>query len=84
MVENLFYQIAVKMRAEDAGLASVTMSRGKITLRFPPLADGQPRRPLRDLGLATRIGKNAYWLTFARQEGWQDRLLEVLGKLGEK
>ena len=81
MVENLFYQIAVKMRAERAGLASVVMSGGQIVLRYPPLADGQPRRILRDLGPATRKGKNAYWLTFVRQPDWRERLVNVLGEL---
>jgi transcription-repair coupling factor (superfamily II helicase) len=82
MVENLFYQIAVKTRAEKAGLASVTMSDEKITLRYPPLEKGQPHRTLHDLGRAARKAKNAYFLTFGRQPNWRAKLLEVLGELG--
>ncbi|NOY98682.1 MAG: transcription-repair coupling factor, partial [Chloroflexi bacterium] len=82
MVENLFYQILVKMRAERAGLVSVGMENGRIVLRYPPLGEGQPPRPVRDLGPGTRGGKNAYWLTFGRAPDWPERLLDVLGRLG--
>lgn len=78
MVENLFYQITVKMRAEELGLISVVMSGGQIVLRYPPLADGQPRRKFRDLGPATRRGKDAYWLAFGDKDDWPDRLIKLL------
>ena len=78
MVENLFFQIAVKLRAEEAGLAAVTMSDEKISLQYPPLPKGWTRRTLRDLGLDTAKGKNAYFLTTSRQPNWRAWLLEIL------
>ncbi|MCF6277292.1 MAG: transcription-repair coupling factor [Anaerolineales bacterium] len=81
MVENLFYQIAVKLRAEKSGLASVVLQSGQIALRYPPLAEGQPHRLLRDLGPAIRKGKNAYWLAFGGDPDWRERLLAVLETL---
>ncbi len=77
MVLNLFYQIAVKMRAEDAELESVVMNGTQIVLRYA----GQHRRVLKDLGGDSRKGKNAYWLTFGGRPDWRERLLETLGKI---
>jgi transcription-repair coupling factor (superfamily II helicase) len=77
MVINLFYQIAVKMRAEDADLESVVMSGRQIVLRYA----GQHRRVLKDLGGDSRKGKNAYWLTFGGKPDWRERLLETLGQI---
>jgi len=81
MVENLFYQITVKMRAEELGLTSIIMSGGQIILRYPPLASGQPRRNLPDLGPATRKGKDAYWLAFGGEDDWPNRLINLLGEM---
>ena len=36
MVQNLFYQMRVKLRAEKAGLAAIGMETGQIVLRYPP------------------------------------------------
>ncbi len=81
MVNNLFHQMRVKLRAEKAGLASVGWETGQIVLRFPPAPEekGSPR--LRDLGPDVRGGKGAYWCTFGREPDWKERLLEVLGRL---
>ncbi len=78
MVVNLFYQMRVKIRAERAGLASVSMERGQIVLRYPPPPDGAPSRRLPDLGHDMCGGKNAYWCTFARDADWRERLLAAL------
>ncbi len=79
MVENLFYQIAVKLRAEKAGLASVTMSGTQLILRYPPFGKGLCRN-LPDLGLDGRKTKNACYLTLGAN--WRKRLLDVLQKMG--
>jgi transcription-repair coupling factor (superfamily II helicase) len=80
MVQNLFYQMRVKLRAEAAGLSAVSWESGQIVLRYPPLADDQERR-LRDLGPSIRGGRNAYWCSFGRDEDWQDKLLDALEQL---
>jgi transcription-repair coupling factor (superfamily II helicase) len=80
-VENLLYQLKVKILAERAGLASVSSENGQIVLRYPPLPEGVPGRSFPDLGPDLRTGKNAVWLTNATQEGWRERLLAVLNIL---
>jgi transcription-repair coupling factor (superfamily II helicase) len=83
MVQNLLYQMRIKLRAEKIGLASISLENGQIVLRYSPTPEGTPAPPLPDLGPAVRGGKNAYWLTFGREPDWPPRLLEVLGQLAE-
>ena len=84
MVQNLFYQMRVKLRADAAGLISVSAEGGQLVLRFPTLSEGMAARSLSDLGPQVRGGKNAYWCTFLKNDDWMDRLLEVLEKLKER
>jgi transcription-repair coupling factor (superfamily II helicase) len=79
MVENLFYQMRVKLRAEDAGLAAVSWESGQIVLRYPANAEDKDGKRLADLGPGIRGGKNAYWCSFG--ENWQSRLLDTLDLL---
>lgn len=79
MVENLFYQMRVKLRAERAGLASVGWEAGQIVLRYPASEEKAATR-LPDLAPDVRGGRGAYWCTFAA-ENWKERLLDVLARL---
>jgi transcription-repair coupling factor (superfamily II helicase) len=79
MLENLFYQMRVKLRAEAAGLAAVSWEGGQIVLRYPLNAEEKEGRRLPDLGSGIRGGKNAYWCTFG--EEWEDQLLNILERL---
>ncbi len=81
MVQNLLYQMRVKLLAEKIGLASIGLENGQIVLRYHPSPDEESAPRLRDLGPAVRGGKNAYWLAFGRDPDWPDRLLEVLEQL---
>jgi len=78
MVENLFYQMKVKLRAERVGLASVGMETGQIVLRYPSAPNGNGENRLPDLGPEVRGGKGAYWCTFGKDADWKERLLETL------
>ncbi|HLF74924.1 MAG TPA: transcription-repair coupling factor [Anaerolineales bacterium] len=84
MVQNLFYQMRVKLRAERAGLSAISWESGQIVLRYPPSADGKEGQRLPDLGPGVRGGRNAYWCTFEKHTDWKPQLLEVLKKLDEK
>ena len=96
MVQNLLYQMRIKLYAEEIGLASINMENGQIVLRYPPTSVGESAPHLRDLGPAVRGGKNAYWLAFGRDTpspalrdsghlpDWPERLLEVLGSIVEQ
>ncbi|HEY9153270.1 MAG TPA: transcription-repair coupling factor, partial [Anaerolineales bacterium] len=83
MVQNLFYQMRVKLRAEKAGLASIGMETGQIVLRYPSAANGNEEKRLHDLAPDIRGGKGAYWCMFAKDDDWMERLLEVLKRLEE-
>ncbi len=78
MITNLFYQMRVKLRAEQAGLVSIGMESGQIVLRYPASPEGTESKRLPDLGPGIRGGKNAYWCLFGKDADWQERLLEVL------
>jgi transcription-repair coupling factor (superfamily II helicase) len=81
MVENLFYQMRVKLRAEQAGLSAINWEGGQIVLRYPPSGEDVDGRRLPDLGPGIRVGKNAYWCSFGRDPDWQEKLLGVLDRL---
>ncbi|HZU87218.1 MAG TPA: transcription-repair coupling factor, partial [Anaerolineaceae bacterium] len=83
IMNNLFYQIQVKLRAEATGLSSVSVEGDQIVLRYPQLAEGLgPRNlPFRDARL--RTGRNAYWMrsVLDRPEEWKPALLEALSAI---
>jgi transcription-repair coupling factor (superfamily II helicase) len=84
-VDNLFYQLKVKMRAEEAGLASVSVENDQIVLRYPALPEHAPVRNLPYLGPGIRAGKNAYWMPYtAHLEDWRERLLEALSAVNSR
>ncbi len=83
MVENLLYQMRVKLRAEKAGLSAVSWEGGQVALRYPAPANGSEPTRLPDLGPAVRGGKSAYWLAFAKDESWMVKLLEILARLSD-
>jgi transcription-repair coupling factor (superfamily II helicase) len=78
MVQNLFYQMRVKLRAEKAGLASIGWETGQIVLRYPSAPNGNEEKRLHDLAPDIRGGKGAYWCTFGKDVDWMERLLETL------
>lgn len=79
MVQNLFYQMRVKLRAEKAGLASVGWESGQVVLRYPLSGEEKDGKRLADLGPGVRGGKSSYWCSFG--ENWTSRLLDTLGML---
>lgn len=82
-VNNLLYQLKVRILSEQAGLASIGVQDGKLALRFPDLPEGMPRRRYPPLPRHIRVGKNTMWMAMGDGEEWQARLVEILGMLGE-
>jgi transcription-repair coupling factor (superfamily II helicase) len=81
-VINLLFQMKVKLLAEQAHLASVSLESGQLVLRYPPLPEGVSQRNLPMIGLDARAGKNAYWMPFdAESMDWQQKLVESLTEL---
>ncbi len=83
MVQNLLYQMRVKLRAEKAGLSSVAWEAGQILLRYPVPVNSSETKRLPDLGDGVRGGKSAYWVTPSKGEVWTTKLLDVLTRLGD-
>ena len=80
-VENLFFQMRVKLRAEASGLSSVTLEGEQIVLRYPTLPEGA-NRAMPNLGPGVRSGKNAYWMAVSSANPeWREKLLDVLAEV---
>jgi transcription-repair coupling factor (superfamily II helicase) len=82
-VQNLIYQIKVKLIAALAGLSSVGFEGRQIVLRYPALPEGIDNRDLPEIGYPGIAGKNAYRIYFTdpEKEPWQEILIETLLKI---
>jgi len=81
-LENLFFQIRIRILAEDAGLASVSNEGDQLVLRYPALPENAPARNLPNIGFGSRPGKNAYWMAFQEANPeWRERLTVLLGAI---
>jgi len=84
MVQNLFYQMRVKLRAEKIGLSSINWETGQVVLRFPASPELRDERRLDDLSPEIRGGRGAYWCTFGKDADWKQRLLDTLELIAVK
>ncbi len=80
-VRNLIYQLRVKLLAQEAGLASVTIEGNQIVFRYPPASSEREYRHLKEIGLNTRTGKNAYRYFLSDDRDWQEDVLNILEAL---
>ncbi|MDZ7843843.1 MAG: transcription-repair coupling factor [Anaerolineales bacterium] len=78
-VENLFFQLRIKILAEKVGLESVSLQYDQLVLSYPEEAP-LPQRWELDPGV--RFGESSLWLNF-NLEGpeWRDRLIAVMESL---
>ena len=75
-VENLLFQVRVKVMAQIAGVTSVSMEGQQIICQYPALPEGIRTRNLPVIGMDERVGKNAYWLTISvDDELWKEKLV---------
>ncbi len=82
-LENLLYQLRVKIRAGRAGVSAVASDNGQIVLTLPALGETD-QAYLRDsgsLGAGIRVSKNRLWLPRASEKDWRELLLKVLEQL---
>jgi transcription-repair coupling factor (superfamily II helicase) len=84
MLQNLLYQMRVKLRAEKIGLTSVNWESGQILLKYQQASETSEMKRLPDLPNGVRGGKSAYWATISKDEVWTIKLLDVLAQLGDK
>jgi transcription-repair coupling factor (superfamily II helicase) len=88
-VENLLYQLRVKVRAALAGVSAVASENGQIVLILPPRENGDYGELARNLGPGVRLSKNKIWLPPPKgdlrrtgvENEWRDLLLDVLARL---
>jgi transcription-repair coupling factor (superfamily II helicase) len=77
-LENLLFQLKIKLLAEKAGLASVSSENGQLVLRFP---EGEIPQDMPSPGAGVRIGKTALWIPYINLEDWRVFLIDVLERL---
>ncbi|MCX8061834.1 MAG: transcription-repair coupling factor [Anaerolineales bacterium] len=77
-VEDLFYQMMVRLLAQRAGLSSINVENSQLVLRFP---EGVQLPSGRFLHPAARWGKTAIWFAYGNVENWREALLEILTEL---
>jgi len=80
--ENLLFSLRVKLLAELAGLASVSMEGGQLVMRYPSQPDGCPPRNMQFIHPKARAGRNAYWMPFNPAETtWKTDLIDALTRI---
>ena len=82
-VENLLYQLKVRVLAESAGVISISEENRQLALRFPSKGPNEPPRRFPNLGMGVRTSKNTVWLSNPEGGAWRDRLDDVLKRLAE-
>ena len=82
-VDNLLYQIDVKLLAQAAGATAVAAQDGKVLVRLPYLPDINRDSLQRRLGEDIMVTRTAVELPLADRETWQVRLLDVLEQLAK-
>ena len=77
-LQNLYFQLLVRLHAQQAGLASVSYENEQFVLRLPMLFDSSEKRYLPAVDNA-RAGKNSYWLPLnITQVDWKEKLLGTI------
>lgn len=77
-VENLLFQLRVRLAAEEANLASISIENNQFVLRF---FDDEIPDALPPLGPDVRAGKTALWMPAHLEDDWGPRLMELLERL---
>jgi transcription-repair coupling factor (superfamily II helicase) len=82
-VDNLLYQLRVKLRAVRAGVLAVGSENGQIVLTLPPM--DQLEQAYYEVALmdGARTSRNRLWLPRLPEAEWREALLTVLAKLAE-
>jgi len=82
-VENLIYQLRVKVRALKAGVESLASDSGQIVITLPAALSETDQGYLTALlAPGARVSKNKIWLRKAESEAeWKSLVLEVLEKV---
>jgi transcription-repair coupling factor (superfamily II helicase) len=79
-VDNLFFQLNIRLQAVQAGVEAISLENGQILLQIP-----EDRRDIhpRALGKEIRRSKRGIWMPRAGSEDWTARLVQILNQLTE-
>ncbi len=84
-VENLLFQLRVKLLALRADVEAVTGEGDQIAIRLPGLAHLDRPALQRRLGYDVRVSRTAVWLPYDHgSEDWRPALLDVLARLASR
>jgi Transcription-repair coupling factor (superfamily II helicase) len=83
-LENLLYQLRIKLKATRAGVLAVGSENGQIVLTLPTKRDeAEQTVSASKLMNGVRVSRNRLWLPRLPEAAWREMLLEVLTKLAE-
>jgi len=83
-LENLLYQLRIKLKATRAGVLAVGSENGQIVLTLPTKRDeAEQTVSASKLVNGVRVSRNRLWLPRLPEAAWREMLLEVLTKLAE-
>jgi transcription-repair coupling factor (superfamily II helicase) len=84
-VDNLLYQLRLKVLAGQAGVEAIAVEDGKLAVRCPRLEQANRAGLQRHLGRCVRVSRYAVWIAHSgmRQEEWRVLLVQVLEALLE-
>jgi transcription-repair coupling factor (superfamily II helicase) len=77
-IENLLYQLYVRILATEVSVYSIATENKQILIQIPPAALNDT---ISQLGSDVRLSKRGLWLLRQGNEKWRERLVEVLHAL---
>jgi transcription-repair coupling factor (superfamily II helicase) len=77
-VDNLFYQLNLRLQAVEAGVEAISIENGQILLQIP---ENRQDFNLGAMGKEIRRSKRGIWMPRAGSADWTDRLVYILDKL---
>jgi transcription-repair coupling factor (superfamily II helicase) len=81
-VDNLLYQLRIKVLATKAGVNAVTTEAGQIQIRLPDMENLNRFRLQRFLGQSVRVSRKGIWLPRELStHQWQIALVQLLEKV---
>ncbi|MCS6872621.1 MAG: transcription-repair coupling factor [Anaerolineae bacterium] len=80
-LDDLLYQLRVKLLAQAANVQAITLEAGQIALKLPYLGEIDRMALQRYLGNEVRVSRVAIWLPHDANGKWRLRLLDILQRL---
>ena len=80
-VDNLLYQLRVKLLGVKAGVLAVASENGQLVLVLPALSEAEQAEYTYGLADGARVSKNKIWLPRQPEKEWRTTLVRALEKL---